>query len=79
MNKKEMFTAEYGKSAPKSMCVCGHSGDGAHSDHSNDSPVFMRKPVVIGHGRCKMKKCECERFTWKAFTLPFEMALKKIK
>lgn len=37
---------------PKSMCKCGHAGDGEHSDHAG----------AIGHGKCFC--CNCVKFTW---------------
>lgn len=39
-----------------SMCECGHTGDGANSQHA-----FR---YAEGHGACQAEGCFCERFTW---------------
>ena len=58
---------EYNK--PKSICTCGHNGDGPKSKHKdildND-----------GGGECKVKGCSCSRFTWANFTEEFEEYIK---
>ena len=49
----------------KSMCSCGHPGDGEkESVHGG----------VIGHGACAV--CNCARFTWAGFYASYEHALK---
>jgi len=55
MNKKEFIR-------PKSICKCGHSGDGRKSAHMPlDGPL-----IIAGQGSCT--KCDCVKFTWKKFT-----------
>lgn len=41
--------------APRSICICGHLGDGRNSEHKDSS-------MTPGHGRCR--ECDCEKFTW---------------
>ena len=50
---------------PRSVCICGHTGDGSDSDHMD----LLSK----GHGPCR--ECDCQRFTWAGFTQKFEKAL----
>ena len=49
---------------PKSMCYCGHEGDGPDSDHLGFN----------GHGPCIY--CDCEQFTWKEWLPEFSEYLK---
>lgn len=44
---------------PKSICLCGHTGDGPNSAHGG----------LIGHGPCLVDDCACRKFTWASFTL----------
>lgn len=60
MDRKMAFSMAYGERLPRSLCVCGHSGDGAHSQHKDT--------VQGGHGKCKVKGCACDKFTWIAYT-----------
>ena len=53
----------------KSICKCGHLGDGSYSDHED----LINK----GHGRCKV--CDCEMFVWKKSTPSFNEIIDKIK
>lgn len=48
---------------PKSVCTCGHSGDGPNSLHSD-----RVNGVSPGHGACLMESCPCQKFTWHSFT-----------
>jgi len=41
---------------PKSMCRCGHTGDGPNSEHAN--------AIALGHGACT--QCNCVQFTWQS-------------
>jgi hypothetical protein len=43
---------------PKSLCHCGHTGDGPYSDHLGNGPQ-------AGHGACL--KCDCVKFLWSKF------------
>lgn len=49
---------------PKSICQCGHTGDGENSEHG--------PTVAQGHGRCNVPGCLCAHFRWKAYTLAFD-------
>lgn len=51
---------------PKSLCTCGHSGDGPDSQHAG---VNVGGASAEGHGACKIAGCSCVKFTWFAFTL----------
>jgi len=42
----------------KSVCICGHTGDGLLSEHEDNL-------LAKGHGACK--ECDCQKFTWKEF------------
>jgi hypothetical protein len=57
---------------PKSLCTCGHTGDGEGSQHGNEN-------VNFGSGKCLVNGCDCARFTWKQWTKKFEnfMAARK--
>ena len=46
-------------SEPKSVCTCGHTGDGPNSQHADS--------ISHGHGRCTVEGCDCEQFTWARF------------
>lgn len=50
----------------KSICQCGHKGDGDNSEHDGYN----------GHGKCNVKGCNCNRFTWKSFIPEFLKLLK---
>ena len=61
----------YGLHRPKSVCRCGHNGDGEGSDHG--------ETFQAGHGACLVVGCVCRRFTWVRFTGNFEAALAAVK
>lgn len=42
---------------PKSVCSCGHTGDGPNSQHE----IHFQQ----GHGKCML--CDCPKFTWAGF------------
>jgi hypothetical protein len=54
----------YSALAPKAICNCHHTGDGAFSQHVGYG----------GHGPCKAtpvdgrNECLCAQFTWKGWT-----------
>ncbi len=56
---------------PKSLCACGHTGDGEGSQHADR--------FQVGQGRCTMIGCDCEQFTWKQLTKKFEHFLERSK
>jgi len=57
---------------PKSICQCGHSGDGPDSDHATDKGMMNLAP---GHSRCTVPGCDCQRFTWAGFSPEYEKQL----
>lgn len=65
--KEELIDLRKNWTAPKSICTCGHSGDGVNSSHA-DNITFG----VYGHGRCYVTGCNCKKFTWAKFTALFE-------
>jgi len=54
----------YKEGAPASICTCGHTGDGANSQHTDG-------PFSAGHGFCKVTGCSCQRFRWERFRIPY--------
>lgn len=60
------FGMEWSEKRPKSICVCGHSGDGANSDHHG---------AERGHANCGIAGCACRKFVWREFTTPFKIAM----
>lgn len=52
---------------PRSLCMCGHTGDGIDSEHST-----LIGSTEDGTGDCLVNGCDCVRFTWKQFTKKFE-------
>lgn len=59
--------ASYG--APRSVCSCGHTGDGPDSEHVAS--------ITDGHGPCKM--CNCPGFCWDTWSKAFEAYLDNAK
>lgn len=70
LTKKQEFTRTYKRA--KSLCTCGHTGDGPNSNHFDGG-------FVQGHEACRVKDCGCPRFTWTAWCAEFAAALNKIK
>jgi len=56
---------------PKSVCSCGHYGDGTNSHHEDRYGLA----ICGGHGKCTYPGCTCEMFTWERWTDPFKDAL----
>ncbi len=61
---------------PKSVCTCGHTGDGEGSDHLDFIVVERGGGIKVkfdlpdkGHGCCS--KCTCRQFIWKKWTDEF--------
>jgi hypothetical protein len=54
---------------PKSICTCGHLGDGEGSAHAGP----------IGHGRCLVPGCGCTKFTWLRFTEQGEQLIEEAR
>ncbi len=50
---------------PKSICTCGHNGDGVNSQHAG----------YVGHGQCMVSKCHCTKFAWEKFQPAFKHML----
>lgn len=57
---------KYSAENPKSVCQCGHTGDGANSEHDDS--------LQAGHGACF--ECECVKFTWTKFTPEYDKMMK---
>lgn len=51
---------------PKSICTCGHTGDGENSEH------HILNDMILGEGHCDVPNCPCERFTWARFTKKYQ-------
>jgi len=60
---------------PKSICACGHTGNGPDSDHGN--PKGEWGELAPGHGCCSVPGCTCTQFTWVGWTPEFEAFLKQ--
>jgi hypothetical protein len=56
---------------PRSVCSCGHTGDGPKSEHKDT--------FTPGHGACKVRGCNCVRFTWVEFLSVFQDKLDREK
>ena len=67
LQRQRELTVDY--RAPRSLCTCGHSGDGDLSAHTAG---FVGSP---GHGTCYISNCGCKQFTWSSFTEDFQSAL----
>lgn len=66
MEKKAGTIQAFGRIGAKSVCQCGHLGDGADSDHGG----------LIGHGPCS--QCACAKFTWKRWAADLQIVLDRI-
>jgi hypothetical protein len=58
--KTELKHKPNGSKPTKALCVCGHIGDCPESDHKDSK-------LELGHGKCTVKGCDCQRFIWKGF------------
>lgn len=70
VDRRMVLATGYAQKAPKSVCYCGHTGDGANSQHDT-APRSGE-----GHGECTVATCGCTRFTWKNITPEFAAFLK---
>ena len=59
--KDQTYIATWSRYNAKSMCSCGHTGDGGYSQHQDN--------LELGHGACTAPGCHCVRFTWVGWTL----------
>jgi hypothetical protein len=57
---------------PKSICTCGHAGDGRNSNHKDSG-------FAPGHGACNVAGCQCRQFTWNNWTPAFQDLLNEEK
>lgn len=72
---------------PKSVCICGHTGDGPNSEHGRSYgdatdilTVESLAKMTDGTGACEHQSCRpCDRFRWAKFTPEFQEALDKLK
>lgn len=63
MPKRIQDSMIYSASVPKSICTCGHTGDGARSQHTGFG----------GHGSCIFgDACGCGQFSWKGWTREYK-------
>lgn len=60
MKPLKLLHSANGDKPAKAMCTCGHIGACPKSDHQDSK-------LELGHGRCKVEGCKCQRFTWKGF------------
>ena len=58
---------EYKERRPASICQCGHTGDGANSEHHDAA-------FAPGHNYCRVPGCSCTRFRWERFRIPYMRA-----
>jgi hypothetical protein len=70
IEKRQAVAATY--QGPKSICTCGHAGDGTGKGSVGMTSLHAG---IIGHGACTVSGCPCGKFTWKAFLPSFEAAL----
>lgn len=64
IEKRRAIVASY--DGPKSICECGHLGDGPGAEHGG----------IIGRGACTAKRCGCGKFIWAACAKMLAAALK---
>jgi hypothetical protein len=61
---------------PKSICKCGHTGDGFDSEHYDlyitDSKLPRENGLKMGMGVCSITGCDCEKFIWKQWTKKYK-------
>jgi|GEM_PF-3662672 len=65
--KSQEYMNTWGKDNPKSVCACGHTGDGGNSQHADR--------FQLGHGVCLVRDCNCQQFTWVEWTDEAKTAL----
>ena len=56
----------------KSICTCGHTGDGTGSEHRSLAEAGD------GHGACRHGDCGCTQFSWRRWTVTFGAALGRV-
>ncbi len=49
---------------PRSMCACGHAGDGTGRGHAGEISLHAG---ALGHGSCVFKGCKCVKCTWSEY------------
>ena len=67
LNPRQIVSREWGQRAPRSICSCGHSGDGVKSQHDDS--------ITVGHGICRVEGCPCHKFAWSRYTDLFQARL----
>ena len=68
--KSHEFIMSWSDRNPKSICACGHTGDGGRSQHKDT--------LQLGHGRCLSAGCNCQQFTWSGWTERAKLELELI-
>ena len=58
------WVRQEGYLGPRSLCRCGHEGDGYPSHHESYNGS-------AGHGVCSVEGCDCNQFTFAGFTRAF--------
>ncbi|RPI56246.1 MAG: hypothetical protein EHM49_00725 [Deltaproteobacteria bacterium] len=71
IKEQRKYLNEYDKG--KSICTCGHLGDGSPSSHITG---LDGQP---GHGACRVRGCLCEKFTWADYSDEYKEYLKLVK
>ena len=71
MDRRLRAAIWYSERAPKSVCRCGHTGDGGNSEHGG--------LIAKGHGKCLAKECRCEKFTWGGSTEEFKRFMAQVE
>lgn len=65
LNYARAWINQEGFLGPRSVCECGHEGDGYPSDHGEGVGGGP------GHGPCWVEGCSCKQFTFRGFTRDF--------
>ena len=60
---------------PRGICVCGHTGEGADSEHADF--LLNGADTDPGKGQCMM--CDCEQYSWKRWTRKYQNFLAGLK
>jgi hypothetical protein len=64
---------------PKSICTCGHTGDGDESEHYDLVFDESGSKLQLGRGICNIVGCDCEAFIFSRYTKKYEHFLESNK
>jgi hypothetical protein len=70
MTERMKAAQAYSERAPKSICTCSHTGDGANSEHAG--------LIARGHGMCMVAGCKCPKFSWARSTPEFVAFMEEV-